>query len=154
MYEVRLILRERLVDRKPKGAAIRGVVLNKLIQLPFVPVVGTGLGLLEDSDFCFNHFEVERMMYVTKSNLFLVELKNDVEFEASRESDFWNHIQWHISEGWRLELGVAFDDEEECEKCDGTCTVQIGNLYYSLDEDSVRVLMMEKTPHKVMHTKE
>ena len=67
MYKAKLI--QHLCSEEDSGQA---VTVEKNIEISFVPVPHTSIGLLPTSQFSLDEYRIERVMYLIEKDLFLI----------------------------------------------------------------------------------
>lgn len=133
--------------------------LFKQTELPFVPHVGMMLGLEAESWFDQDQNQIKRVLYLSHSNRFLVELEGNL-WNSESEEDFWECVQSYLDDGWALSLSPdSFSNEEgaiewasdSAETADSPETaVKARGRYHSLNKDELRVLRMKGEPFEVL----
>jgi hypothetical protein len=148
------------VSRQPAEAAGKWAIMRlvRWIDLPFVPSPGTRLGLLLWSDFHESDERVGDVLYNVPQHLLLVELESGSAFPAHEEEEFWATLQAYVEEGWRLDLEtmVSGADREEAQDyaLDGDVIIQLGDRFYPVDEDDLRLLRIQGTEYRLVQHQE
>jgi hypothetical protein len=97
LYKAKLIQNIRSEDSD------QAVSVEKNIELPFVPVPEISIGLVPTSQFASDEYQIERVMYLTEKDLFLVQLEDSQVFDedfwdrsraASIKAGAWNPVPW------------------------------------------------------------
>lgn len=139
MYPVRI---QRHVVGVCAGEPV-GYSLEYCTALPFAPTPQIGLGLYPDCDFFTDHYRVKRVMWLTESREFLVEIE-----ECRYEDNAHDVLVWLFAHGWRVLLAIQCDTREEaCSQLaeDGDSDYRVVGArggWYQVDTDALHALRL------------
>lgn len=114
--------------------------LEKKTSLPFIPSPSISLGLCSDSWFDQDVFVVKRVLYLTCSREFLVELEG-IFLSEENSIDFMKWVKTHYLDiGWRLVLRLPCSTPEEPDSEGILYVIEARGSCYYVDEYELRVL--------------
>jgi hypothetical protein len=144
------------VSRQPAKAGDSWTIMRmtRWIDLPFLPAAGMRLGFKSWSDFDEGNEQVREVLYNVPLHLLLVELESESPFPANEVAEFWETLQAYVEEGWSLDLDTmaSATDCKEAELCalDGDVIIQLGDRFYPVDEDDLRLFQMQGTEYRLV----
>lgn len=145
-YNVRL---EQYISCRGRHPDSLGVIMYRLVTLPFVPTLEIGLGLIEDSDFESDCTELTQIMWQVPESRFLARLEDN---DGTHGMD---SIAWMLAHGWCVDLRCEWPDHESAVReaiGEAKTAVEIvDGPIHVLYPNELSALELTGLPHVILH---